>query len=103
QRYFRKHPQVGDHVTRGAAVFVPSKEGLTVPQPDVAAYRDFPHERLNSRGFSWREVFPLLVARIAGPDAINKDFFRDVQLYELVASIREYWIVIALDGINQTS
>ncbi len=43
--YARAHPDVIDYVSGPARVFVPGHTAPTAPEPDVAAYRNFPHDR----------------------------------------------------------
>src|SRR5437868_3536788 len=40
--YARDHPEVINHVTGGARVFLPPGRGVSAPEPDLAAYRRFP-------------------------------------------------------------
>src|SRR5262245_49564702 len=92
--YSREHPDVINHVTNKARVFVPGEDEPTAPEPDVAAYHDFPH-RLSRNERDWRNVSPLLVVEVLSADDPDKDLVRNVGLYLQVPSIREYWI---LDG-----
>src|SRR5258708_10401086 len=41
----------------------------------------------------WQNVSPLLVAEVISEDTAEKDLERNVALYLLVPSIREYWII----------
>lgn len=97
-RYADRHSDVINRVAPNARVVVPDRPGLTVPQPDLAAYQGFPSRRARPKGFSWRSVSPILVVEVLSPDNHDKDTARNVGLYELVPSIREYWIVDALEG-----
>ncbi len=88
----RKHPEAINHVTNKARVFVPGEEESTAPEPDVAAYHDFPHDRpLKER--RWQDVSPVLVVEVVSEDDPDKDLVRNVALYQRIPSIREYWIV----------
>src|SRR5947209_5179174 len=40
--YAQEHPSFINFVSNKARVFVPRRKGVTNPEPDVAAYRDFP-------------------------------------------------------------
>src|SRR4029077_9705902 len=40
--YATAQPRIINHVTGPARVFVPGRPGITVPDPDVVAYQDFP-------------------------------------------------------------
>jgi Uma2 family endonuclease len=92
--YARQCPEVVNYVTGNARIFIPGRPRLTVPEPDLAAYAHFPHETpLPVLG--WREISPVFVAEVISPDDADKDLVRNVELYLLVPSIREYWI---LDG-----
>src|SRR5262245_21541553 len=42
KQYARKHPEVINYISSGARVFVPGRPEVTVPEPDQAAYHDFP-------------------------------------------------------------
>jgi Uma2 family endonuclease len=89
--YRRSHPEIINYVSPKARVYVPGQEETTSPEPDLAAYRDFPR-RLPIRERSWRVVSPILVVEIVSEDASEKDLERNVELYAQVPSIREYWI-----------
>ena len=73
-------------------MFVPGHNDLTNPEPDLAAYHNFPR-RSRFRELSWRLVSPLLVAEVMSDDDPRKDLIRNVDLYRQVPSIREYWII----------
>jgi Uma2 family endonuclease len=92
QDYSRSHPEVLNYVTARARVIVPEREGTTNPEPDLAAYSDFPRH-LPLADVSWDDVSPLLVAEIVSEDDPEKDLQRNVDLYREVPSIREYWIL----------
>jgi Uma2 family endonuclease len=92
--YSREHPKVINHVTGPARVFVSGREDITAPQPDVVAYRHYPFHRRN-RDIHWEDLRPLLVCEVLSAKDPNKDLVRNVELYWLVPSIREYWV---LDG-----
>src|SRR5262249_4520353 len=40
--YARRYPHILRRVQSPARVFVPGRRAVTAPEPDVAAYRDFP-------------------------------------------------------------
>jgi Uma2 family endonuclease len=65
-----------------------------VPEPDLAAYRDFPEDTPISQ-LSWERLSPLIVAEVLVDGDADKDTVRNVELYFHVPSIAEYWI---LDG-----
>jgi Uma2 family endonuclease len=92
--YSLRRPSVLNYVTSKARVFVPGRRLVTVPEPDLAGYRDFPiHQPIPQR--RWQKVSPILVGEVPSPNDPHKDLIRNVQLYLLVPSIREYWL---LDG-----
>ena len=92
--YAQKYSQIVNYVTNGARIFIPGLPRLTVPQPDLAAYANFPLETPR-RLRKWRLISPVFVAEIASEDNADKDLIRNVDLYLQVPSVLEYWI---LDG-----
>jgi Uma2 family endonuclease len=89
--YSQANLAVINYVTRGAWVFIPNRPGVTNPQPDLAAFQDFPLDRpLNQR--RWQDVSPILVAETLSAEDPDKDLIRNVKLYLQVPSIREYWV-----------
>ncbi len=96
----RSHRDVIYYVTDKARVFIPGREDLTVPAPDLAAYRNFPL-RLSMDEGRWEDVSPLLVGEILSSQDPDKDLQRDVGLYFQVPSIREYWIVDTRQSADQ--
>lgn len=89
--YAQEHLNVINYVANKARVFVPSRRRVTNPEPDVAAYRDFPLE-LPWDSVRWQDVSPILVVEVMSPDAPHKDLVRNVELYLQVPSIKEYWL-----------
>jgi Uma2 family endonuclease len=90
--YARQHAEIINYLKAPARVFVPGRRPTTAPEPDVAAYRDFPlHLPLRQR--RWRDFSPVLVAEIISADTADKDLVRNLELYLQVPSIREYWII----------
>jgi Uma2 family endonuclease len=92
QRYADAHPEVINFVYTKCRVFVPGRPGVTNPEPDVAAYHDFP-VGLDLRDLRWQDVSPLLVVEVVSDDDPDKDLVRNAELYHQVPSIKEYWIV----------
>jgi Uma2 family endonuclease len=89
--YARAHPDVINVVKTRSRVFVPGRRRTTAPGPDVGAYRDFPyHVPLPRR--RWQDVSPVLAAEIVSGD-VAKDLVRNVDLYERVPAIQEYWVM----------
>ena len=92
KEYMREHRQVINFVYNKCRVFVPGREDVTNPEPDLAAYHDFPvHRRIDD--IRWEDVSPVLVVEIPSADDPDKDFVRNLELYLQVPSIREYWIL----------
>jgi Uma2 family endonuclease len=92
--YSRERPEVINFVSNKARVFIPLRRRSTVPEPDLAAYRDFPFHLPRSR-LRWRNISPVLVGEVISPNDPQKDLVRNVELFLEVPSIREYWV---LDG-----
>lgn len=99
--YAREHPEVINRVANKARVFVPgSRRGQTIPEPDLAAYQNFPlHLPLHER--SWQDVSPVMVGEVLSVADPDKDLIRNVELYLQVPSIREYWILDPRDDPNR--
>ena len=95
-RYAREHPDIINYVTAGARVFVPGRRRITTPEPDLAAYHDFPLH-LPLRRLRWQDVSPILVGEVLSIDDPDKDLVRNVELYFLVPSIKEYWVLDTRD------
>jgi Uma2 family endonuclease len=89
--FSREHPKIINYVTNKARVFVPGRPGITAPEPDLAAYHNFPLHR-PIRKVRWQDVSPVLVGEILTMGDPAKDLIRNVELYLLVPSIKEYWL-----------
>lgn len=96
--YTTQHPEIINYVNGKARVYVPGQQGLTVPEPDVTAYHDFPIEA-DIEDVAWQDVSPILTVEVLTGDP-DKDLVRNVDLYWQVPSIREYWV---LDGRESQS
>jgi Uma2 family endonuclease len=92
--YAERHPEVFNYVTSKARIFVPGRSGLTVPEPDFAAFRDVPLDA-ELEDVQWEDLTPVLVVEVLTSDDPDKDLIRNVELYLLVPSILEYWILDA--------
>src|SRR5689334_14090917 len=57
--YAQQHPEVINYVKAPARVFVPGRRATTAPEPDAAAYRDFPLD-LPLRQRRWQDFSPIL-------------------------------------------
>src|SRR5688500_18758266 len=64
EAYATRRPAVINYVSAKARVFVPDVPLETVPEPDVAAYRDFP-DALDTQ---WEDVSPLVVVEVLAGD-----------------------------------
>jgi Uma2 family endonuclease len=100
--YSRQHPGVINYLKSPARVFLPEADEVTAPEPDLAAYHDFPVDRLGG-GLDWSDVSPVLVAEVVSADTADKDLERNVRLYLQVPSIREYWILDPRDDFARPS
>jgi Uma2 family endonuclease len=91
--YSRQHPEVSNSVEFASRVFLPtSPEEVTAPEPDLAAYHDFPLDD-DPENVRWQDATPVLVVEVVSEDDPDKDFVRNVELYLQVPTIREYWIL----------
>lgn len=88
ETYVARRPKVINYVSCKARVFVPGVHLATVPEPDVAAYHDFPADL----AADWQDVSPLLTVEVLSGDDEFKDLVRNVDLYWRVPSIQEYWL-----------
>jgi Uma2 family endonuclease len=90
--YCRRHPEVINHLQAPARVFVPERRATTAPEPDLAAYADFPLGQPLEK-LRWQGVTPVLVVEILSEDTSDKDLVRNLPLYLEIPSVREYWII----------
>lgn len=87
--YSKSHPRIINYISQGSEVVIPGRRGPTRTAPDVAAYRNYP----SSRPKDWKRVSPLIVLEVVSPRHAMKDIVRNRNLYWLVTSIAEYWII----------
>jgi Uma2 family endonuclease len=90
--YRQSHPEVIDYVSPSSRTFVHARERATRPEPDIAAYADYPRH-LPRRERRWQDIGPILVAEVISEGTAVKDLGRNVGLYIDVPTIREYWIL----------
>jgi Uma2 family endonuclease len=90
--YATQHSEIINRISASARVFVPGRRATTAPQPDLAAYHNYPY-RGAIRLLRWQEISPVLVVEILSADSAPKDLVRNRRLYRQVPSIREYWIL----------
>jgi Uma2 family endonuclease len=83
-----------NYVSVKSRLFVHSRSKSTVPEPDLAAYQNYPREK-PLKELHWRDLGPILVAEFLVEGDPHKDLVRNSELYLEVPPIREYWI---LDG-----
>lgn len=86
--YKVKHRKIIKRLSAGARVFVPGQRKTTCPEPDLALYND---ERGNRNQKRWQEFSPFIVIEVVSDDP-DKDYVRNVDLYQQVPSILEYWL-----------
>ncbi|MCI0463026.1 MAG: Uma2 family endonuclease [Gemmataceae bacterium] len=98
--YWRARPEVIKRVHPNARVFVPDRPEATVPEPDIAAYRDWPRGR-PIKDVQWQDVSPILVVEVVSEDDPDKDLVRNVDLYLQVPTIKEYWAIDARQDPDQ--
>jgi Uma2 family endonuclease len=95
--YSHYQPDIINFTTNKARVFVPSRRRVTAPEPDVAAYRNYPLD-LPWDSVRWQDVSPVLVVEVLSLDDPDKDLVRNVDLYLQVPSIKEYWLFDTRDN-----
>jgi Uma2 family endonuclease len=91
-RYSVQYTEVINFVYNKARVFVPGRPGVTIPEPDVAAYHGFPLH-LDYRKIRWQDLSPVLVVEVLSIDDPYKDLVRNAELYLQVSTIKEYWLL----------
>lgn len=89
RRYSAAHPAGLNWITERCDVVVPGRSGETRPQPDIAAFRDYP----TPPPARWDDVCPHLVVEVISARRSEKDTKRNRHLYWLAEGIAEYWIV----------
>lgn len=92
ERFADDHEDIINYVTPRGRVILPEAIRLTAPEPDIAAYANFP-EDWDEDDSEWPELSPLLVVEVLVEGSIEKDLGRNPALYLSVPSIREYWVV----------
>jgi Uma2 family endonuclease len=94
--YKARHPEAIRYISTKARVFVPGRDEVTCPEPDISVYRVFATD-VPIRERSWQSYSPILVIEVLYDADPHKDLVRNVELYLQVPSIREYWILDARD------
>jgi Uma2 family endonuclease len=95
--YGDAHVDVINYVSSSCRVFIPGRRHTTCPQPDLAAYRDYPY-RLPRELRRWQVFNPVLVVEVLSDDYRRKDLERNVALYRQAPSLNEYWILDPQDA-----
>jgi len=95
-----EHPEIINHVSNKARVVLPGSRRRTTPEPDLAAYAEYPLDEPLGQ-IKWDDVSPILVAEVLYAADPYKDLVRNVNLFLRVPSIREYWILDARDSPNK--
>ncbi|MBA4187856.1 MAG: hypothetical protein C0467_07545 [Planctomycetaceae bacterium] len=98
--YSAHNPSVINLVTSEPRVFVHSRKSATVPEPDIAAYQDFPRET-SLRELDWRTLSPVLVVEVLVDGKPEKDLVRNLELYFDVPSISEFWVLDGRDNPDE--
>lgn len=89
ESYADEYPQHLNYVSGAAEAVIPGRPGPTRPQPDVAAYADFPDETPTD----WADVCPVIVVEVISARREAKDTTRNRYLYWMAGGIAEYWII----------
>ncbi|MBE7506432.1 MAG: Uma2 family endonuclease [Planctomycetia bacterium] len=87
--YAAENPKSINWITERCDVVVPGRAGETRPQPDLAAFRNYPRQPPKS----WDEVCPIVVVEVISARRGAKDITRNRHLYWLAGGIREYWVI----------
>lgn len=93
--YKVKHRKIIKRLSTHARVFVPGERKTTCPEPDFALYNDYAG---NLRQKRWEPFSPFIVIEIVSKDDPDKDYVRNVDLYQRVPTILEYWVFDNLDA-----
>src|SRR5260370_39191893 len=80
QQYCLQRPDVINYLTNKARVIVSDQPRATVPEPDQAAYHNFPLQRPLKK-LRWQDVSPILVVEVVSREEPYKDLVRNVKLY----------------------
>ncbi len=87
--YADAHPHRINCVSGDCEVAVAGRPGPTRPQPDIAAFKDYPDPPPDS----WDSSCPLIVVEVISDRRARKDTTRNRQLYWMAGGIAEYWII----------
>jgi Uma2 family endonuclease len=95
--YKVRHRKVIKRLSTHARVFVPGERKTTCPEPDFALYNDHRGDLQQKR---WEPFSPFIVIEIVSKDDPDKDYVRNVELYQRVPTILEYWVFDNLTDEN---
>jgi Uma2 family endonuclease len=90
--YAVSHVRVINYLTDKARIFIPGIAETTIPEPDFAAYNDFPID-LPIDDMCWEDTSPFLVGEVISSSDPDKELIRNVKLYLQIPTIKEYWIL----------
>jgi Uma2 family endonuclease len=93
--YKLKHRTIVKRLSSHCRVFVPGERKTTCPEPDFALYNDYARGSGQTR---WEEFSPFIVIEIVSDSDPDKDYIRNVDLYQRVPTILEYWL---FDNLNE--
>lgn len=100
EHYSDEHPEVVNLIAVKGRVYLPEATRPTVPEPDLAAYADFPLDAPFA-DLRWQNVSPVLVCEVLVGGSIEKDLGRNPALYLAVPSIKEYWVLNGSQSAEQ--
>jgi Uma2 family endonuclease len=98
--YSGRRRDIINYITVKSRLFVHSRREPTVPEPDLAAYHDFPLGKPYQE-IHWQDLGPILVAEVLVEGDPHKDLERNRKLYLEAPSIREYWILDGRENPNE--
>jgi Uma2 family endonuclease len=98
--YSGQRQDIINYVTVKSRLFIHSRLKATVPEPDIAAYQDFPRNSPLEE-LHWQDLGPIVVAEVLVEGDPHKDLERNRKLYLEAPSIREYWILDGRENPNE--
>ncbi|MBY0230558.1 MAG: Uma2 family endonuclease [Gemmataceae bacterium] len=96
--YSLLRPDVINYVTDKSRVRIVETAEVSLPEPDVSAYHDFP--LLEVEETRWSDVSPILVGESVSPRYAAKNLRRNPPLYLGQRSIQEYWVLDTRPGLR---
>jgi len=98
--YVSRRPDVINFVSSRPRVPIQERLDPTEPEPDVAAFHNFPLD-LPIEAVQWDDINAILVVEVLSEGDPAKDLVRNPVLYLEVPSIREYWIIDPRSSADQ--